>query len=306
MWKKSGLIILLLALAGCTNTAGGSAEGAASIAQGLPGSTEVPATSMEESESITEDGENSVGKRMDVFEEDGLKLELISELDGAGDILPESVRLKIENGMDDMCMIRSIGTAVNSVTVGNSLKYAEIDGNGSTEEDIILSRLEMGLAGIGGISSYELFLRVGTGEEGKLVSLALSGSVTGKEAPQYEGKVVYDDEYVNIKSQGIVEEGLYFSPTVRLVIENKKDEILFIDIDDSQATVNGEETLSSIGSGAWIFPHTVCFVEPNIPLMASISDHLEMFETRLLVMDYDYREMAKIDIRISDDEPQRE
>ena len=212
------------------------------------------------------------------------------------------MKLKIENSMDDGCMIRSIGTAVNNVTVGNSLKYAERDGNDSTEEDIMLSRLEMGLAEISGISSYELFLRVDAGEEGKLVSLALSGPHTDTEVPQYDGTVVYDDEFVNIKSQGILEEGLYFSPTVRLVIENKMDEILFIDIDNGQATVNGEETLASLGSGAWIFPHTVCFVEPDIPMMASISDQLKKFETQLLVMDYDYQEMAKIDIKISDDE----
>ena len=166
----------------------------------------------------------------------------------------------------------------------------------------MLSRLEMGLAEISGISSYELFLRVDAGEEGKLVSLALSGPHTDTEVPQYDGTVVYDDEFVNIKSQGILEEGLYFSPTVRLVIENKMDEILFIDIDNGQATVNGEETLASLGSGAWIFPHTVCFVEPDIPMMASISDQLKKFETQLLVMDYDYQEMAKIDIKISDDE----
>lgn len=46
--------------------------------------------------------------------------------------------------MDDECMIRSIGTAVNNVTIGNSLTYAEIEGNDSTEEDIMLPNLEMG------------------------------------------------------------------------------------------------------------------------------------------------------------------
>lgn len=304
MRKKSGLIILLLALTGCANTAGDSVKDTVSITQSLPVSTEASESSIDKSEDSIKDGETSVGKQMDIYEDDGLRLELVSELDGAGNIVPESVRLKIENSMDDECMIRSIGTAVNNMTIGNSLKYAEIDGNDSTEEEVMLSKLEMGLAGISSISSYELFLRVGTGEEGKLVSLTLSGTDTNADTavPQYEGTVVYDDEFVKIKSQGILEDGLYFSPTVRLVIENKKDEILFIDIDNSQATVNGEETLASIGSGVWVFPHTVCFVEPDIPMMASISDQLKKFETQLIVMDYGYQELAKVDIKISDDE----
>ena len=130
MWKKSGLIILHLALTGCANTVGDSVKDTAGITQSLPNGTE--------------DGENSVGKQMDIYEEDGLRLELVSETDGAGNIVPESVRLKIENSMDDECMIRSIGTAVNIVTIGNSLTYAEIEGNDSTEEDIMLSKLEMG------------------------------------------------------------------------------------------------------------------------------------------------------------------
>ena len=124
MWKRSGVIILLLALTGCTNPAGESAEDADSITQSLLNSTSV--SSIEKSERSTEDGENSVGKRIDIFEEDVLRLELVSELDGAGNILPESVRLKIENSRDDGCMIRSIGTVVNNVTVGNSLKLMTI------------------------------------------------------------------------------------------------------------------------------------------------------------------------------------
>lgn len=299
MWKKSGLVILLLALTGCSNSVANSAEDTAGSIQNISSSAEVSESGIENNGSSTENGENSVEKPMNVFEEDGLKLELMSEADASGNILPESVKLKIENRMDYGCMIRSIGTAVNNVTISNSLKYAEIAGNESVEEDIMLSKLERELAGISDILSYEIFLRVGAGEEAKLVSLALSAP--GREVPQYDGTVLYDDEFVNIKSQGILEKGLYFSPTVRLVIENKKDEILFINIDNNQAVANGEETVSDIGMGIWVFPHTACFVEPNIPLMASISDQLKTFETRLLIMDYDYQEITKVDIKISDE-----
>ena len=305
MWKKSVLIILLLALTGCSNPTGRSAEDTVGSTQSISNSTEASESSTESDESSAGNDENNVEKQENIFEEDGLKLELVAESDGSGNLLPESVRLKIENSMDDACMIRSIGSIVNNVTVGNSLKYAEIAGNDSTEEDIKLSKLEMELAGISDISSCEIFLLVGTGEEDKLVSLSWPGpdqEAPQQETPQYEGAVVYDDEFVNIKSQGILEKGIYLSPTVRLVIENKKDEILFINIDNNQAVVNGQETLSSIGMGVWIFPHTVCFVEPDIPLMATVSDQLKTFETRLLVMDYDYQEMAKVDIKISDDE----
>ena len=89
MRKKSGLIILLQALTGCANIAGGNAQDTTtSITQSLPNSTEASESSIETSEGSTEAGENSAGKRMDIYEEDGLKLELVSELDGAGNILP--------------------------------------------------------------------------------------------------------------------------------------------------------------------------------------------------------------------------
>lgn len=130
MWKGGGLIIPLLVLAGYADTIGNSIKDTADITQSLPNGTG--------------DGGGSVGKQMGIYEEDGLGPGLTSELSGAGNIVPESVRLKIENSMDDECMVRSTDATVSNMTIDNSLTYVKIKGNGSTEEDIMLSGLEVG------------------------------------------------------------------------------------------------------------------------------------------------------------------